>query len=144
MQDSHINQSKDNDNDNDIDNDLSFLEDDIATYHNPNSIGSFNKNKKNPMQFISLENKNGNGIYNFNKECMDLLRSIEEEIILIVFSGKSQTGKSLIANLLINNNTFEGVKFKIKFKNKFNKIKISLKLRIIKKNPQKVSGFILN
>ncbi len=108
-----MNQSRDDDNNNNSnnynDNDISFKEDDIATYHNPNSIGSFNinKNKKNSMQFISLENKNGT--YNINKEFIDLLRSIEEEIILIVFSGKSQTGKSLIANLLINNNTFEGV-----------------------------------
>ena len=95
MQDNEMDQS---------DIELDFQEDDIA-YYKSNSIGSFNKNTKNSKKLIYLEN----GKFQVDKECLELLKSIEEEIIVIVFSGKSQTGKSLIANLLLNNNTFEGV-----------------------------------
>lgn len=93
------------------DGEIDFDEEEIASYYNPNSIGSFNKNKKNSKKLIYLEN----GKYLFDKECLDLIKSIEEEVIVIVFSGKSQTGKSLIANLLLNNNTFEGVNIYINF-----------------------------
>ena len=109
MEDSQMNQS---------DVDLDFKEDEIESYYNQNSIESFNKNMKNPKKLINLEN----GKFKVDKDCLDLLKSIEEEIIVIVFS----TFSSKIFVCIVRKSLHIILKFKKKLKKKIFFYKISL------------------
>lgn len=48
--------------------------------------------------------------FELNREALDIIKSIEEEIIVVSVVGKARTGKSYLLNLLLDNiNRNEGV-----------------------------------
>ena len=85
--------------------DIEFIEDEDNFENNHNTYAEFNKKEKSCIKFLSYEN----GQYIINPEYLEFLRSIEEELIIVIFTGKSMTGKSHLLNLLLNNNNTKGV-----------------------------------
>lgn len=69
--------------------------------------------KNNPAKAIKLIDYR-NGRFIINKEKIDFIRSIEEELIIILFTGKCKTGNSYILNLLLNSNVHQKPYFLVK------------------------------
>jgi tRNA U34 5-carboxymethylaminomethyl modifying GTPase MnmE/TrmE len=63
-------------------------------YNNENGHVEF---KEQPLKLIEVKN----GKFSINEEAMNLLRAIEEEIIVVTIVGKELTGKSSLLNLLL-------------------------------------------
>jgi ATPase subunit of ABC transporter with duplicated ATPase domains len=55
--------------------------------------------KEAPIQLIEFEGHT----FKLNEEAIKLLKSIEEEIIVVSIVGKARTGKSYLMNLLLEN-----------------------------------------
>jgi hypothetical protein len=71
-------------------------------------------------QAFQLIEFHGNN-FTLNTEALEIISSIEEEIIVVAVVGKARTGKSYLMNLLLDNvGKSKGVSFKyIKFKQSF-------------------------
>ena len=52
-----------------------------------------------PLQLLGFKKKE----IQLNKEALDMIRSIEDEIIIVSLVGKARTGKSFLLNLLLEN-----------------------------------------
>ena len=76
---------------------INFNPDEILdeSIHSRNSTA---KMKDKPIRLIEFQEK---GLV-LNPEAMALLRSIEEQIIIVSVVGKEKTGKSYLLNLLLN------------------------------------------
>ncbi len=64
--------------------------------------------KETPLQLIDFEGQT----FKLNEEALNMLKSIEEEIIVVSVVGKARTGKSYLMNLLLDNIGKVGVIFK--------------------------------
>jgi ATPase subunit of ABC transporter with duplicated ATPase domains len=61
-----------------------------------------------PLHLIDFEGQN----FKLNREALNLIRMIEDEIIVVSIVGKARTGKSYLMNLLLDNiGKNKGVKF---------------------------------
>jgi ATPase subunit of ABC transporter with duplicated ATPase domains len=56
-------------------------------------------NDEKPIQLIDFEGIN----FKLNQEALDIIRSIDEELIVVSVVGKARTGKSYLMNLLLDN-----------------------------------------
>jgi hypothetical protein len=54
--------------------------------------------KEEPLQLINFDNG-----FQLNQEAMEILNSIEDDIIIVAVVGKARTGKSYLMNLLLDN-----------------------------------------
>ncbi len=52
-----------------------------------------------PIQLIDFEGMN----FKLNQEALNIIRSIDEELIVVSVVGKARTGKSYLMNLLLDN-----------------------------------------
>ena len=68
--------------------------------HIYNKYNNNNIMKEGPINLIKF-NKNN---FELNKEALDILRSIKDQIIVVSIVGKARTGKSYLMNLLLNSN----------------------------------------
>jgi hypothetical protein len=55
--------------------------------------------KDQALQLIDFQNNK----FELNPEALELINSIEEEIIIVAVVGKARTGKSYLMNLLLDN-----------------------------------------
>jgi hypothetical protein len=55
--------------------------------------------KDEALQLIDFQNNK----FELNSEALELINSIEEEIIIVAVVGKARTGKSYLMNLLLDN-----------------------------------------
>ena len=69
--------------------------------------------KEAPLQLIDFINGN----FCLNEEALNMIRSIEEEIIIVSIVGKARTGKSYLMNLLLDQSGKGGVNIIFKFLN---------------------------
>ncbi len=88
-------------------NDIDFKEEDIASHYNQNSYAEFNKKSSTASKLINFEE----GRFFLDKKNLDYLKSIEDELIVVAFTGKAKTGKSTMINLIMNSCTYKGVNF---------------------------------
>ena len=102
---------------------VDFQEEELELQNGHNTYAEFNKKIIKPSQFITFEN----GRYFINKEILEFIRSIDEELIVVIFTGKSKSGKSYLMNLLLNSNNQNSesgvIKFLLKIIKKFLKLK---------------------
>ena len=70
-----------------------------------------NYEEEGPINLIEFQKKN----FILNKEALEILRNIKEEIVVVSIVGKARTGKSYLMNLLLNsnNNQIKNKGFKI-------------------------------
>ncbi len=59
-----------------------------------------NYEEEGPINLIEFQKKN----FILNKEALEILRNIKEEIVVVSIVGKARTGKSYLMNLLLNSN----------------------------------------
>jgi ABC-type thiamine transport system ATPase subunit len=69
---------------------------------NPDEIENLESNFEYQEKSIQLIKINGVK-YELNASALDLIRSIEDEIIVVTAIGKEKTGKSYLLNLLLDN-----------------------------------------
>jgi len=79
---------------------IDFQEEDLEIPSGHNTYAEFNKKMIEPAQLIYKDN----GIFNINKNIIEFIRSINDELIIVAITGKCKTGKSSLTNLLINSN----------------------------------------
>lgn len=77
---------------------VDFPEEEIIVQNGHSTYAEFKKSITKPAQLLSYENGN----YILDKEILDLIRSIDEELIIVIMTGKCKSGKSFLMNLLIN------------------------------------------
>lgn len=65
-----------------------------------------NNYKEEAISLISFEDKENT--IKLNDEALEIIRSIQDEIIVVFIVGKQNTGKSYLMNMLLDNS--EGVK----------------------------------
>ena len=82
---------------NDINNNSDYINNDIE------------KIKEGPIKLIEFDKSN----FKLNKEALNIIRSIKEEIVVVSIVGKARTGKSYLMNLLLNNNNQLNEGFKV-------------------------------
>ena len=63
--------------------------------------------KEAPIQLIDFEGQK----FKLNEEAINILKSIEEDVIVVSVVGKARTGKSYLMNLLLDNIGKKGVFF---------------------------------
>jgi len=80
---------------------VDFQEEDLELHSGHNTYAEFSKKDIKPALFIGYDN----GSYYLNKEILEFIRSIDEELIVVVNTGKSKTGTSYLMNLLLNPNS---------------------------------------
>jgi predicted GTPase len=61
------------------------------------------------LQLIDFEGQN----FKLNQEALKMLKSIDDEIIVVSIVGKARTGKSYLMNLLLDNIGKPGVRKRI-------------------------------
>ena len=112
------NNNQDNKNYN-FNNNNDLIESDILNYENSDIINENNnennENKKEgPINLIEFNRNN----FVLNEKALNILKSIEEDLIIVSIVGKARTGKSYLMNLLLNNNQskFPGNGFEISSK----------------------------
>jgi len=66
--------------------------------------------KEAPLQLIDFSD----GKFNLKDEALNMIRSIEEELIVVSIVGKARTGKSFLMNLLLDQTGKGGVRRLIK------------------------------
>lgn len=83
-----------------------------------------------PIQLIDFEAMN----FKLNPDALNIIRSIDDEVIVVSVVGKARTGKSYLMNLLLDNigKTYKGVKYAI-----ISSLKLMLRLNLVRKE----SGF---
>lgn len=65
-----------------------------------------------PLQLIDFQGS----IFKLNQEALEIISSIEEEVIVVAVVGKARTGKSYLMNLLLDNiGKNKGVLFILKY-----------------------------
>lgn len=79
---------------------VDFQEEDLELQNGHNTYAEFNKKTHKPALFIGYDN----GRYYLNKEILEFIRAIDEELIIVITTGKCKTGKSYLANLIMNSN----------------------------------------
>ena len=74
---------------------------------NPEDLATLNDPNEESLQLIEFDDKT----INLNKKALDIIRSIDDEIIIVSAVGKYKTGKSFLLNLLLDQNN-QGVKIR--------------------------------
>ena len=79
---------------------VDFQEEELELQNGHNTYAEFTKKNLKPALFIGYDN----GRYYLNKEILDFIKAIDEELIIVITTGKCKTGKSYLSNLLLNSN----------------------------------------
>lgn len=79
---------------------VDFQEEELELQNGHNTYAEFNKKTIKPALFIGYDN----GRYYLNKQILEFIRAIDEELIIVITTGKCKTGKSYLSNLLLNTN----------------------------------------
>ena len=85
LEDNHYQNKDSNDNINDLENENDLI---------------INKEPEGPINLIEFTRND----FILNKDALNILNSIKEDLIIVAIVGKARTGKSYLMNLLLNNN----------------------------------------
>ena len=114
-------------NENEYNNNKNENEDNNIKIENEDNDNENNENKENsnenegndndlegPINLIEFNRSN----FTLNQEALNILKSIEDDLIIVSIVGKARTGKSYLMNLLLNNNQtkYQGNGFEISSK----------------------------
>lgn len=80
---------------------VDFQEEDLDLNNGHNTYAEFSKKNIKPTLFIGYDN----GRYYLNKGILEFIRAVDDELIMVVNTGKCKTGTSYLTNLLISSNS---------------------------------------
>ena len=117
-EDYKISENDINNNSNEIDFKIEEIDDNLLTSNSnfnnslrPTKDSQLNNIEEGPINLIEFQKKN----FILNKNALNILKNINEDIVVVSIVGKARTGKSYLMNLLLNQNNNQNTKsgFKI-------------------------------